>query len=152
MPDKAKCCVTKVFLTDGCHRIDALAGLLADLVNSWQKILKQYKESKAASNSILRWLKVVNKTTWVSISEALHLCLGTRWTWSARVHRHTWIYGKPHTFPFALVGQATPVIGASGRAANEPDWMLDNSHLLTFSSCCHGTGHQNPPQTKTSPC
>jgi len=41
------------------------------------------------------------------------------------------------------VGQVTAVFGASGRAANEPNTRLDNSHLLLLSCLCQT--QQHPP-------
>ncbi len=62
----------------------------------------------------------------------------------AHTHTHT------HTeIPLCSVGQATAVFGASGRAANEPNGTLDNSHLLTLSSCSQQPGLRKPSQTNT---
>lgn len=80
---------------------------------------------------------------------------GLIYRFSARIHRHT-------TAQPCSVGQVTAVFGASGRAANEPNTRLDNSHLLLLSCLCQTqqhpyslTGRQQQPAShlgRTSSC
>lgn len=78
----------------------------------------------------------------------IYIC-STHWfKWVTPLYiTHFCTYTTKHTHvPLCSVGRATAVFGASERAANEPKTTLDNSHLLTLSSCCQQPGLCELPQ------